>query len=107
MLDSYSHFFFVGIAGTGMSAIAQYLNGIGKKVSGSDRLFGQEQNHVQRHRVLQRHTLDLWQQYEINRNTRYKEFHLRNKKERHRFNGFSLKRGEIVLYAKIGRYIFN
>lgn len=43
MLDSYSHFFFVGIAGTGMSAIAQYLNGIGKKVSGSDRLFGQEQ----------------------------------------------------------------
>ena len=43
MLDSYSHFFFVGIAGTGMSAIAQYLNGIGKEVSGSDRLFGQEQ----------------------------------------------------------------
>lgn len=43
MLDSYSHFFFVGIAGTGMSAIAQYLNGIGKTVSGSDRLFGQEQ----------------------------------------------------------------
>ena len=43
MLDSYSHFFFVGIAGTGMSAIAQYLKGIGKKVSGSDRLFGQEQ----------------------------------------------------------------
>lgn len=43
MLDSYSHFFFVGIAGTGMSAIAQYLNGKGKKVSGSDRLFGQAQ----------------------------------------------------------------
>lgn len=43
MLDNYSHFFFVGIAGTGMSAIAQYLNGIGKKVSGSDRLFGQAQ----------------------------------------------------------------
>ncbi len=31
--------FFIGIAGTGMSAIAQYLAGIGKKVSGSDRYF--------------------------------------------------------------------
>ncbi len=31
--------FFIGIAGSGMSAIAQYLNGIGKKVSGSDRFF--------------------------------------------------------------------
>ncbi|HEX5652526.1 MAG TPA: Mur ligase domain-containing protein, partial [Chitinophagaceae bacterium] len=31
--------FFIGIAGTGMSAIAQYLQGIGKKVSGSDRFF--------------------------------------------------------------------
>ena len=35
----YKHFFFVGIAGTGMSAIAQYLKGIGMYVSGSDRLF--------------------------------------------------------------------
>ncbi len=35
------HFFFVGIAGTGMSAIAQYLRGIGKTVSGSDRQFKQ------------------------------------------------------------------
>ena len=32
-------FFFIGIAGTGMSAIAQYLSGIGKIVSGSDRYF--------------------------------------------------------------------
>ena len=31
--------FFIGIAGTGMSAIAQYLQGIGKEVSGSDRFF--------------------------------------------------------------------
>src|SRR5688572_16115696 len=31
--------FFIGIAGTGMSAIAQYLKGIGKEVSGSDRFF--------------------------------------------------------------------
>jgi UDP-N-acetylmuramate--alanine ligase len=40
--EKYNHFFFVGIAGTGMSAIAQYLRGIGKKVSGSDRLFNEE-----------------------------------------------------------------
>ena len=40
--QTHHHFFFVGIAGTGMSAIAQYLRGIGKRVSGSDRLFGKE-----------------------------------------------------------------
>ena len=31
--------FFIGIAGSGMSAIAQYLKGVGKEVSGSDRFF--------------------------------------------------------------------
>lgn len=31
--------FFIGIAGVGMSAIAQYLKGIGKEVAGSDRFF--------------------------------------------------------------------
>lgn len=31
--------FFIGIAGAGMSAIAQYLQGVGKQVSGSDRFF--------------------------------------------------------------------
>ncbi len=41
-ISKYNHFFFVGIAGTGMSAIAQYLRGIGKEVSGSDRLFDNE-----------------------------------------------------------------
>ncbi|MCQ2351392.1 MAG: Mur ligase domain-containing protein [Paludibacteraceae bacterium] len=35
----YNNYFFVGVAGTGMSAIAQYLRGTGKRVSGSDRLF--------------------------------------------------------------------
>jgi len=40
--EKYNHFFFIGIAGTGMSAIAQYLKGIGKQVSGSDRLFNGE-----------------------------------------------------------------
>lgn len=33
--------FFIGIAGSGMSAIAQYLQGIGKRVSGSDRFFAE------------------------------------------------------------------
>ncbi|MBS1741655.1 MAG: UDP-N-acetylmuramate--alanine ligase [Bacteroidetes bacterium] len=33
------HVFFIGIAGTGMSAIAQYLAGTGIAVSGSDRYF--------------------------------------------------------------------
>lgn len=35
----YQSLFFVGVAGTGMSAIAQYLAGKGVKVSGSDRQF--------------------------------------------------------------------
>ena len=34
--------FFIGIAGTGMSAIAQYLAGNGKEVAGSDRYFQPE-----------------------------------------------------------------
>ncbi len=42
MISSINDFqrpFFIGIAGAGMSAIAQYLKGIGKDVSGSDRFF--------------------------------------------------------------------
>ncbi|HMK25385.1 MAG TPA: Mur ligase domain-containing protein [Chitinophagaceae bacterium] len=40
--------FFIGIAGSGMSAIAQYLKGIGKNVSGSDRFFAKGQyNEIQ------------------------------------------------------------
>lgn len=38
-IHQFQNIFFIGIAGTGMSAIAQYLQGIGKKVSGSDRYF--------------------------------------------------------------------
>lgn len=38
-IDDFEHVFFIGVAGTGMSAIAQYLAGIGKTVSGSDRYF--------------------------------------------------------------------
>ena len=38
-INSYQHIFFIGVAGAGMSAIAQYLAGTGKEVSGSDRYF--------------------------------------------------------------------
>jgi len=38
-IEKFNNYFFIGIAGTGMSAIAQYLQGIGKNVTGSDRLF--------------------------------------------------------------------
>lgn len=38
-MDDFQNVFFIGVAGVGMSAIAQYLEGIGKIVSGSDRYF--------------------------------------------------------------------
>ncbi len=47
MIKSISEFknpFFIGVAGVGMSAIAQYLQGIGKNVSGSDRYFHPDEN---------------------------------------------------------------
>jgi len=46
MISSINDFqrpFFIGIAGSGMSAIAQYLKGIGKEVSGSDRFFKEDE----------------------------------------------------------------
>jgi UDP-N-acetylmuramate--alanine ligase len=38
-VEDFQRVFFIGVAGTGMSAIAQYLAGIGKDVRGSDRYF--------------------------------------------------------------------
>lgn len=38
-INDFQNPFFIGIAGSGMSAIAQYLKSIGKDVSGSDRYF--------------------------------------------------------------------
>ena len=38
-INDFQNVFFIGVAGVGMSAIAQYLKGIGKEVSGSDRYF--------------------------------------------------------------------
>jgi UDP-N-acetylmuramate--alanine ligase len=40
-LENIKHPFFVGVAGAGMSAIAQYLQGTGMQVSGSDRFFNE------------------------------------------------------------------
>ena len=40
-LENIDKIFFIGIAGAGMSAIAQYLQGIGKDISGSDRFFNE------------------------------------------------------------------
>ncbi|MFN5423023.1 MAG: UDP-N-acetylmuramate--L-alanine ligase [bacterium] len=47
-MSSPKHYFFVGIAGTGMSAIAQYLRASGMKVSGSDRQFLANENNESR-----------------------------------------------------------
>lgn len=44
-------YFFVGVAGVGMSAIAQYLANTGNIVSGSDRLFQQQPNHKVREQL--------------------------------------------------------
>lgn len=38
-VNDFKNPFFIGIAGSGMSALAQYLKGLGKNVSGSDRFF--------------------------------------------------------------------
>ena len=42
-IKDFQNVFFIGVAGVGMSAIAQYLKGIGKEVSGSDRYFHPEE----------------------------------------------------------------
>jgi UDP-N-acetylmuramate--alanine ligase len=44
MVLAKNNIFFIGVGGAGMSAIAQYLSGQGKKISGSDRLFTQPEN---------------------------------------------------------------
>jgi len=43
--------FFIGIAGSGMSAIAQYLQGSGKTVSGSDRFFKENEYNETREKL--------------------------------------------------------
>ena len=41
-LNGIEHIFFIGIAGSGMSALAQFLAGSGKTISGSDRYFTED-----------------------------------------------------------------
>ncbi len=41
-LNDIDNIFFIGIAGSGMSALAQFLAGTGKTISGSDRYFTEE-----------------------------------------------------------------
>ena len=43
-LNNIDHIFFIGVAGTGMSALAQYLAGNGKHITGSDRYFNTGEN---------------------------------------------------------------
>ena len=38
-INDFRSVFFIGVAGTGMSAIAQYLSGLGEVTAGSDRYF--------------------------------------------------------------------
>lgn len=47
-LSTYKKLYFIGIAGSGMSAIAQYLHWKGLSIAGSDREFGGKRaNHIQ------------------------------------------------------------
>lgn len=45
------HYFFIGIAGDGMSALAQYATGKGHKVSGSDRQFSKQKSTERRKKL--------------------------------------------------------
>lgn len=42
-IKEFNSVFFIGIAGSGMSALAQYLKGVGKDVDGSDRYFKEDE----------------------------------------------------------------
>lgn len=50
-INDFKRPFFIGVAGVGMSAIAQYLKGIGKDVSGSDRFFTEDDHNPVRQKL--------------------------------------------------------
>ena len=50
-LEDFQNVFFIGIAGAGMSALAQYLKGIDKNVSGSDRYFTAENSNETKNKL--------------------------------------------------------
>lgn len=60
-LLTHNHFFFVGVAGAGMSAIALYLSGNHKKVSGSDRQFTLTNTNETRD-ILQKSNIQCYEQ---------------------------------------------
>lgn len=53
MTDDVQRYFFIGIAGSGMSALAQFLKGMGKDVSGSDRFFLPDERNETREKLEQ------------------------------------------------------
>ncbi len=55
------NYFFIGIAGDGMSAIAQYLSGIEKNVSGSDRQFSSTKK-IKRQKQLEKEGIKCFPQ---------------------------------------------
>lgn len=60
-LSNYDKYFFIGIAGDGMSAIALYLSGMGKSVSGSDRNF-KINNKTKRQKLLEDKNINCFPQ---------------------------------------------
>ena len=60
-IHTIQNYFFIGISGDGMSAIAQYLSGIGKNVSGSDRQFSLE-NKSYRQKQLEKEGINCFPQ---------------------------------------------
>lgn len=63
-LADFNRVFFIGIAGSGMSALAQYLKAIGKEVSGSDRYFNNKDADDYRLK-LEAEDIQCYQQNEI------------------------------------------
>ena len=58
-INDFKNVFFIGVAGTGMSAIAQYLSGIGKNVSGSDRFFNPDTYNETKEKWIQERMVNL------------------------------------------------
>ena len=52
-ISGFRNIFFIGIAGVGMSAVAQYMRGIGVNVSGSDRYFKEDEYNKTREQLEQ------------------------------------------------------
>ncbi len=51
-INDFKNVFFIGVAGVGMSAIAQYLAGINKNVGGSDRYFKEDEHNDTKEKLI-------------------------------------------------------